>query len=224
MWFWTPSAGAGRRWRRRRSSNRQWLGIDITHLAVALMKSRLKTMFNLDPGADYEVVGEPQDAGSARALWEQDPFQFQFWAVSLLEAQPQDQQKRGADRGIDGILYFIDGPRRTPQKVVVQVKGGGTQARDIRDLKGVVEREKAAMGLFISLQEPTRPMREEEASGGFYSSDLWQRDYPRIQIRTIDQLLAGQGFDLPPREPAYQPATRVRAAQGEQGELGEMVG
>ena len=98
------------------------------------MKSRLKTMFNLDPGKDYEVVGEPRDTGSAHALWEQDPFQFQFWAVSLLEAQPQDQQKRGADRGIDGLLYFIDGPRRTPQKVVVQVKGGGVQARDIREV------------------------------------------------------------------------------------------
>ena len=76
-------------------------------------------------GQDYRVVGEPQDVGGARALFEQDPFQFQFWAVSLLEAQPQDQQRRGADRGIDGLFYFIDGQRRTSQKVVVQVKGGG---------------------------------------------------------------------------------------------------
>ena len=204
--------------------NRQWLGIDITHLAVALMKSRLKTMFDLDAGADYQVVGEPQDVGGARALFEQDPFQFQFWAVSLLEAQPQDQQRRGADRGIDGLFYFIDGPRRTPQKVVVQVKGGGAQVRDIRDLKGVVEREKAALGLFISLQEPTRPMREEEASGGFYHSDLWQRDFAKIQLRTIGQLLSGQPFDLPPRQPAYQPATRHRPAEGQQPGLGELAG
>ena len=160
-----PFCGCGTAVAAAQKLNRQWIGIDITHLAVALMKSRLKTMFDLDAGAEYEVVGEPRDAGSARALWEQDPFQFQFWAVSLLEAQPQGQprpqQSRGADRGIDGLLYFIDGPRRTPQKVVVQVKGGGTQVRDIRDLKGVVEREKAALGLFISLQEPTRNMREE---------------------------------------------------------------
>ena len=138
---------------------RQWLGIDITHLAVALMKNRLKTMFNLEPGQDYAVVGEPQDAGSARALWEQDPYQFQFWAVSLLEAQPQSEQRRGADRGIDGVIYFVDGPRRTPQKVVVQVKGGRVSSPQVRDLKGVVEREKAAMGLFITLEEPTRDMR-----------------------------------------------------------------
>lgn len=106
----------------------------------------------------------------------------------------------------------------------MQVKGGGVQARDIRDLKGVVEREKAALGLFITLQEPTRPMREEEASGGFYHSDLWQRDFPKIQLRTIDQLLVGQDFDLPPRQPSYQPASRVRSTEGEQRELGELAG
>ena len=152
-----PFCGCGTAVAAAQKLNRQWLGIDITHLAVSLMKSRLKDMFNLDPGRDYQVVGEPRDVGSARALFEQDPFQFQFWAVSLLEAQPQDQQKRGADRGIDGLFHFIDGPRRTPQKVVVQVKGGGAQVRDVRDLKGVLDREKAALGLFISLQEPTPP-------------------------------------------------------------------
>ena len=208
--------------------NRQWLGIDVTHLAVALMKSRLKTAFNLDPGADYDVVGEPRDMGGARALWEQDPYQFQFWAVSLLEAQPlsgqRAEQRRGADQGIDGVIYFVDGPRRTPQKVVIQVKGGRVSSPQIRDLKGVVEREKAALGLFISLEDPTRDMRSEEASGGFYHSDLWQRDFPKIQLRTIGQLLAGQGFDLPPRQPSYQPAPRVRAAAGEQGALEELAG
>ena len=201
---------------------RQWLGIDITHLAVALMKNRLKTAFDLDPGRDYEVVGEPQDAGSARALWEQDPYQFQFWAVSLLEAQPQSEQKRGADWGIDGLLYFIDGQRRTSHKIVVQVKGGRVSSPQVRDLRGVVEREKAAMGLFISLEEPTRDMRAEAASGGLYHSDVWQRDFPKIQLRTIGEMLAGQGFDLPPRPAAYQPAQRVRRPQGRQAGLDEM--
>ena len=223
-----PFCGCGTAVAAAQKLNRQWLGIDVTHLAVALMKSRLKTAFNLDPGADYAVVGEPRDVGSARALWEQDPYQFQFWAVSLLEAQPlsgqRAEQRRGADRGIDGIIYFVDGPRRTPQKVVIQVKGGRVSSPQIRDLKGVVEREKAALGLFISLEEPTRDMRSEEASGGFYQSDLWQRDFPKIQLRTIGQLLAGQGFDLPPRQPSYQPAPRVRAAAGEQGALEELAG
>ena len=219
-----PFCGCGTAVAAAQKLNRQWLGIDITHLAVALMKSRLKDMFNLDPGVDYEVVGEPQDVGSARALAEQDRFQFQFWAVSLLEAQPQDQQRRGADRGIDGIIHFIDGPRRTLHRAVVQVKSGRVSSPDIRDLKGVVEREKAALGLFISLEEPTRDMRTEAASGGLFHSDLWQRDFPKIQIRTIGQLLAGQGFDLPPRQPAHQPAPRIRAPQGEQPALEELAG
>ena len=216
-----PFCGCGTAVAAAEKLDRQWLGIDITHLAVALMKNRLKTMFNLEPGQDYAVVGEPQDAGSARALWEQDPYQFQFWAVSLLEAQPQSEQRRGADRGIDGVIYFVDGPRRTPQKVVVQVKGGRVSSPQVRDLKGVVEREKAAMGLFITLEEPTRDMRSEEASGGFYRSDLWQQDFPRIQLRTIEELLAGRGFELPPRQSGYQPAGRVRRAEGTQARLGE---
>ncbi len=219
-----PFCGCGTAVAAAQKLNRQWLGIDITHLAVALLKSRLKTMFNLEPGTDYAVVGEPRDAGSARALWEQDPYQFQFWAVSLLEAQPQGEQKRGADRGIDGMIYLVDGPRRTPQKVVIQVKGGRVSSPQVRDLKGVVEREKAAMGLFITLEEPTREMRAEADSGGFYPSDLWQRDFPKIQLRTIGDLLAGRGFDLPPRPPAYQPAERVRPATGEQGALADLAG
>ena len=219
-----PFCGCGTAVAAAQKLNRQWLGIDVTHLAVALMKSRLKTTFNLDPGADYAVVGEPRDAGSARALWEQDPYQFQFWAVSLLEAQPQAEQRRGADRGIDGTIYFVDGPRRTPQKVVIQVKGGRVSSPQVRDLKGVVEREKAALGLFISLDDPTRDMRAEEASGGFYHSELWQRDFPKIQLRTIADLLAGRNFDLPPRQPMYRPAERVRLPEGEQGALEELAG
>ena len=216
-----PFCGCGTAVAAAHKLGRQWLGIDITHLAVALMKNRLKTAFDLDAGADYQVVGEPQDEGSARALWEQDPYQFQFWAVSLLEAQPQSEQRRGADRGIDGMLYFIDGPRRTPHKVVLQVKGGRVSSPQVRDLKGVVEREQAAMGLFISLEPPTRDMRQEAASGGFHHSDLWARDFPKIQLRTIGEMLSGNDFDLPPRPSSYQAAQRVRRPQGRQATLDE---
>ena len=221
-----PFCGCGTAVAAAHKLGRQWLGIDITHLAVALMKNRLKTAFELEAGSDYDVNGEPQDEGSARALWEQDPYQFQFWAVSLLEAQPQSgqnraEQKRGADRGVDGMLYFIDGQRRTPQKVVVQVKGGRVSSPQVRDLVGVVEREKAAIGLFISLDPPTRDMRQEAAAAGFYHSDLWQRDYAKIQLSTIGEMLEGQGFDLPPRPGDYQPAQRVRRPQGRQAALGE---
>ena len=219
-----PFCGCGTAVAAAQKLGRQWLGIDITHLAVALMKNRLRTAFELEPGRDYAVVGEPEDSGSARALWEQDPFQFQFWAVSLLEAQPQSEQRRGADRGIDGLLYFIDGPRRSTHKIVVQVKGGRVSSPQVRDLKGVVEREKAALGLFISLDPPTRDMQREAASGGLFHSDLWQRDYPRIQLRTVEQMLSGPGFDLPPRPAAYQAAQRVRRPQGRQGEMEGLAG
>ena len=217
-----PFCGCGTAVAAAEKLGRQWLGIDITHLAVALMKSRLKTSFDLDPVTNYTVIGEPLDVGSARALWAQDPYQFQYWAVSLLEAQPQGEQRRGADRGIDGVIYFVDGPRRTPQRIIIQVKGGRVSSPQIRDLAGVVEREKAALGLFISLDEPTRDMLTEAAAGGFYHSDLWQRDFPKLQIRTIADLLAGRSFDLPPRQPAYQPAERARPPQGEQGSMREL--
>ena len=198
---------------------RKWIGIDLTHLAVALMKSRLKTAFGLEPGRDYEVLGEPQDAGSARALWEQDPYQFQFWAVSLLQGQPQSDQKKGADGDIDGILHFIDGPKRAAHRIIIQVKGGKVSAPQIRDLKGVVDREKASLGLFISLDEPTGPMKTEASSGGFFRSDIWQKDYPKIQIRTISEMLSGHAFDLPPHPSMYQAAQRVTHTEGLQREL-----
>ena len=216
-----PFCGCGTAVAAAHKLGRQWLGIDITHLAVALMKNRLKTAFDLEAGQDYAVIGEPQDEGSARALWEQDPYQFQFWAVSLLEAQPQSEQRRGADRGVDGMLYFIDGPRRSPHKVVIQVKGGRVSSPQVRDLVGVVEREQAAMGLFISLEPPTRDMRQEAASAGFFHSDLWAREFPKVQLRTVGEMLSGNGFELPPRPADYQPAQRVRRPQGRQPRLGE---
>ena len=216
-----PFCGCGTAVAAAHKLGRQWLGIDITHLAVALMKNRLNTAFGLEAGRDYDVIGEPQDEGSARALWEQDPYQFQFWAVSLLEAQPQSEQRRGADRGVDGMLYFIDGLRRTPHKAVIQVKGGRVSSPQVRDLVGVVEREQAAMGLFISLEPPTRDMRQEAASAGFFHSDLWARGFPKIQLRTVGEMLSGNGFELPPRPADYQPAQRVRRPQGRQARLGE---
>ena len=211
-----PFCGCGTTVEAAEKLGRRWIGIDITHLAVAIMKNRLKTAFNIVPGKDYEVVGEPADAGSARALAQQDRYQFQYWAVSLLEGSPRDHSKRGADRGVDGVIYFIDGPRHSTKKAVIQVKSGKVSSPDIRDLKGTAEREKAALGLFITLEKPTRDMRREAAGTGFYHSDLWQRDYPRIQIRTIEDILTGKGFELPPHPSMYKAAPRVQRPEGRQ--------
>ena len=218
-----PFCGCGTAVAAAENLKRRWMGIDVTHLAVALMKSRLRTAFDLHPGADYEVVGEPTDVGGARALAEQDRYQFQYWAMSLLEAQPQEDRRRGADRGIDGVVHFIDGPRRSTHKAIVQVKSGKVSSPHIRDLKGTVEREKADLGLFITLEEPTRDMRAEVASAGFYHSDIWQRDYPRMQIRTVAELLAGNKFDIPYAPSMYQPAQRVQRPEGRQAALDDTV-
>ena len=214
-----PFCGCGTAIAAAQKLNRQWIGVDITHLAVALMKNRLKTAFNILPGQDYQVIGEPVDAGSARALAQQDRFQFEFWAMSLLEAFPREQKKRGADQGVDGVVYFIDGPKRAMHKAVVQVKSGKVSSPLMRDLKGTVEREKASMGLFITLEPPSSPMTKEAVSAGLYHSDLWQTDFPKIQIRTVEELLAGNSFQMPPHQPVYQPSRRIARSEGEQGRL-----
>ena len=211
-----PFCGCGTAVAAAEKLGRRWIGIDVTHLAVALMKNRLKTAFDIVPEKDYQVVGEPVDVGSARALADQDRCQFQFWAMSLLEALPREQRKRDADRGIDGVIHFIDGPRR---KGLVQVKSDRVSSPLIRDLKGAVDREKAALGLFITLEKPTREMRTEALSAGFYRSEVWQRDYPKIQIRTIEELLNGRTFEIPAHPSTYQAAQRIRRAEEGQRKL-----
>ena len=215
-----PFCGCGTAVAAAQKLNRGWIGIDITHLAVALMKNRLKTGYGLVAGKDYEVVGEPVDVGSAKALAVQDRFQFQYWAMSLLEALPKGDEKKGADRGIDGVVHFVDGPKRKMEKAVVQVKSGKVSSPHIRDLKGTMEREKAAMGLFITLEEPTREMEREAVSAGFYKSELWQKDFPKMQIRTVGELLEGKEFEIPSQPSGYKAAPRVRRREGEQGRLG----
>ena len=176
--------------------DRRWIGIDITHLAVTLMKHRLKDIF--DDGVSYQVIGEPIDIKGGESLANEDPYQFQWWALGLVNARPVEQ-KKGADKGIDGRLYFHDeGMQGKTRQIIFSVKAGKTSAAHVRDLRGVVERENAAIGVLISFQEPTREMRKEAASAGFYRSAGWNRDYPRLQLITVEELLAGKRIDYPP--------------------------
>ncbi|MFQ5895447.1 MAG: DNA methyltransferase [Nitrospinota bacterium] len=176
--------------------NRQWIGIDITHLAVGLIKHRLFDVFGLIEGRDYIVHGEPEDLAGARQLAHDDPFQFQAWALGLLGARSADQ-KKSRDRGIDGRLYFHDQPTGGKTKqVIFSVKSGHITVEHIRGLRGVVEREKAEIGVFLTLEEPTREMRREVATAGFYVSP-WGK-HPRLQILTIGEILEGQVIDFPP--------------------------
>lgn len=169
---------------------RRWIGIDITHLSINLIKHRL-TRFVLPP--EYEVVGEPAAVGGAAALAQQDPFQFQFWALGLIGARPVGGKKqKGADLGIDGVRYFVDEMRKNQpvmKKMLVQVKGGHVKSGDIRDFVGTLTREKSEMGVFVTLKNPTGPMKTEAASAGTYTSPWDDQAYPKVQILTIEELL-----------------------------------
>ena len=206
--------------------NRKWIGIDITHLSIALMKFRLLNSFDIKAGKDYQVVGEPQDLASARQLAQDNRYQFQFWALSLIDAKPlggeegSKQGKKGADKGIDGVIAFLDDAKGSMKSALVQVKSGHVSSSQIRDLVGTVQRENAALGIFITLEPATKDMNEEAFSAGWYTSELWQKKYPRIQILTIDQLLNGAEAQMPPSQRGYKKAERIKREDGTQSELG----
>ncbi|MCE5294475.1 MAG: restriction endonuclease, partial [Chlamydiales bacterium] len=194
---------------------RQWIGIDITHLAIGLVKHRLEDAFG--PSLQFQVIGEPTTLEEAASLAAQDKYQFQWWALGLVGARPAEG-KKGADRGIDGRLYFHDEVSSKTKQVILSVKGGHVNVPQVRDLIGVVERENAQMGVFITLEEPTKPMRAEAAQAGFYRSEVWDRDYPRIQILTIAELLAGKGIDMPPLREVSQTFKRANKEIPKDGE------
>jgi site-specific DNA-methyltransferase (adenine-specific) len=197
-----PFCGCGTAIAAAQKLNRKWIGIDITHLSISLMKFRLKDMFGLVEKKDYAVLGEPEDSGSARQLAHSDRYQFQWWALSLVQAKPlggeggRREGKKGSDKGIDGVVNFLNEKNKT-ERILVQVKSGHVKSGDIRDLRGSVEREGAAIGVFISLEEPSKDMMTEAVSAGYYHSNLWQKDYPLIQILTVENLFAGKGIDMP---------------------------
>ena len=198
---------------------RHWIGIDITHLAVTLIKHRLNDIFS--EKADYEVVGEPVSLPDAEALIQQDRFQFQWWALGLVGARPvKSQEKRGPDAGIDGRLYFHDEPSGGKTKqILFSVKSGKVSVHDVRDFRGALEREKAEIGALITFQEPTKPMVVEAAGAGFYESP-WGK-HPRLQIYTVAELLQGRMVDYPrPGNVTFRKAIgNIKNNEDNQGEL-----
>jgi site-specific DNA-methyltransferase (adenine-specific) len=179
---------------------RKWIGIDITHLAIGLIKSRLRDEYGDDIAKSYQVIGEPTTLEDAEELAKEDQYQFQWWALGLVGAR-RSEEKKGADKGIDGQLFFHDEPVGGKTKhVILSVKAGRLQAHYVRDLRGVIERESAEIGVLISMEPPTKPMRAEAASAGFYKSP-YGTSHPRLQLLTIDELLHGKSIDYPaPRQ------------------------
>lgn len=212
-----PFCGCGTTIAAAQKLRRRWIGIDITHLAIALIRYRLGDSFGKD--CQFELIGEPTSLPDARALAKQDPYQFQWWALGLARARPVEQ-KKGADRGIDGRLYFHDeGKSGKTKQIIFSVKAGHVTVSQIRDLVGVVNREDAQIGAFLSLETPTSPMRREAASAGFYESP-WGK-HQRIQLLTIEELLEGNGIDYPAAaDVTFKRAQRVVPSPSEnQGDL-----
>lgn len=186
-----PFCGCGTTVEAAQKLGRSWIGIDITHLAISLIKVRLRDAFG--DKVRYRVIGEPTTAEDAAALAESDKYQFQWWALGLVGARPVDQ-KKGADKGIDGRLYFHDGSQKSRQ-IIISVKGGKLKATDLRDLRGVIEREEAEIGVFLTFETPTQLMRAEATKAGFYDSP-WGK-HQRLQLLTVAELLDGRGIDYP---------------------------
>jgi site-specific DNA-methyltransferase (adenine-specific) len=203
-----PFCGCGTAVHAAQKLARRWIGIDITHLAISLIEKRLRDAFPYlrpptAPGikqvaepppqdylAQFEVHGTPKDIESARDLAIRDKYQFQWWACSLVNAQPFQGKKKGADSGIDGLIFFQDEKTGT-KKIVVSVKAGEhISVAMMRDFAHVIDREKASIGLFVTLTEPTKPMMKEAISLGFYDSPLGKK-YQKLQILIVENLLSG---------------------------------
>ena len=199
--------------------NRRWIGIDITHLAISLIRHRLHDAYG-DDLKPYEVVGDPKDVGSAEALAKQDRYQFEWWALGLIGARPANDRRKGADSGVDGYINFFDDNSGKPKRVIVQVKSGRVNRGQIATLKGDMERDGADIGLFVTLSPATEPMRQEALSAGFYEPEHYpEHSYHRVQILTIGDLLSGDARADYPRmgmQGTFKRAPRYMAAGGVQ--------
>jgi DNA modification methylase len=206
-----PFCGCGTTIAAAQKLNRQWIGIDITSLAISLIRHRLADVFG--DKAQYEVVGEPVSLSDAAKLAHEDPYQFQWWALGLVGARPVEG-KKGADHGIDGRIYFHEGDTGRTKQIILSVKAGHVTVSHLRDLLGVMDRQKAEIGVLLCMDEPTAPMRKECASAGFYTSP-WGK-HARLQVLTVEDLLTGKTIDRPPaqtsvtfkRAPKAQPTVR----------------
>jgi DNA modification methylase len=176
--------------------NRAWIGIDITYIAIDLIEKRLAHTHGAAIRTTYDVYGIPKDMGSAKALFAQSPFDFERWAVSLINAQPN--QKQVGDKGIDGVAKFVADTNHTIGRVLVSVKGGKVIGPNfVRDLLGTIQTQKAEMGVLISMAPATRGVTEAANHAGSYVWPINGESFPRLQVITIEELLAGKRPRLP---------------------------
>jgi site-specific DNA-methyltransferase (adenine-specific) len=209
-----PFCGCGTAVHAAQNLKREWIGIDITNLAITLIEKRLKAAF---PGITFDVHGTPKDYDGAKDLATRNKYEFQWWACGLVDAQPYQSKKKGSDGGIDGLIFFQDDTTGA-KKIIVSVKGGEhVGVTMVKDLIATVEREKAAIGLFVTLAEPTKPMLTEAVTAGYYHTP--RGDVSKIQILTIADLISGKArpeyFDLSAGELTHKKA-KVEEQRGQQ--------
>jgi len=191
---------------------RRWLGIDITYIAVGLIQARLKDTYGAEIVTTYRVEGIPRDLPGAQALFEQSPFDFERWAVTLAEGTPN--QKQVGDRGIDGVIQFPNDARGkvAPGRVLVSVKGGrSVNPGMVRDLVGTVQSQQAEMGVLITMAQPTSGMVEAADHSGTYTWPVNGQTFPRVQVITVSDLLNFRRPKMPPSLAPYIQAGRAKA-------------
>lgn len=210
-----PFCGCGTAIAAAEKLGRKWIGIDITHLSVALMKKRLSDHY---PDVKYEVIGEPRSLGAAKDLAERDKFQFEAWAVSLLGGQPI-KSKGGGDGGVDGLLRFRDFDGKF-YKVIIEVKGGGYNPTMVKSLKATMDTQGAPLGVFIALKPPTKGELSYAASLGTWQMPGSEHKYPVLQFMTIEDYFAGRRPDLPDTSGTLKKAKRITKTSQEKLGLG----
>ncbi|WP_375395300.1 DNA methyltransferase [uncultured Sphingomonas sp.] len=193
-----PFCGCGTAVHAAQKMGRNWIGIDVTHLAISLIEKRLKDAF---PGIAFTVEGTPRDLASARDLAARDKYQFQWWATSMVDALPFGGRQKGADGGIDGIIYFNDFDPATDKmathRAIVSVKGGlNPDNAMVETLIATIAREGAPIGILLMLAEPTREMRRRAAAAGLYRDGI-DEGFSRLQILTLAELFAGKRPRIP---------------------------
>ncbi len=206
-----PFCGCGTTVAAAEKLGRRWIGIDITILAINLIEKRIKEHF---PNTKYETKGIPKDIESAKTLAQQSKFLFEQWFITALGGQPY-KSTGGADRGIDGFMYFKDLTGKV-HTIIISVKGGSYSVDMVRSLKAVVERENSAMGLLLALNLPTQAMLSEAASAGFFQIPGIQKKYPKVQIFTVEEFFAGKRPKIPDISGTLKTAQKLIRENGDQ--------
>jgi site-specific DNA-methyltransferase (adenine-specific) len=205
-----PFCGCGSTIDAAQRMGRKWIGIDITYISIDLIAKRLRHTYGEGVRAEFDVYGIPSDVASAQALFEHSPFDFERWAVSLMNAEPNARQV--GDRGVDGTARFPLDARGGLGRVLVSVKGGRTVTPQfVRDLQGTVQAQGAQMGVLITMVEATRGVKDAIAHGGTYIHPANGQVFPCLQHVTVSELLRGRLPRMPSTVLPYIPADRLQA-------------